>query len=184
MCVTIRTDGKVWWLCFCVQCEFFPRCSMPTLTRGLLVLGSTLVITSPLRVVSLCLCLSLFSSSAFFSSLYFPQEELSWFDKLVAKGWGWGVGVGVREGEIYERGCTSAELSLGICFIFYFTVCLALLSERPEWAECIICGSTRLSKAIWAVIWFYARAYSLISYFKLLNYMADFFYFSVCSWFK
>lgn len=46
----------------------------------------------------------------------------------------------MREGEIYEYGYTSAELGLGICFIFYFTVRLALLSEMAEWAECIICG--------------------------------------------
>lgn len=38
----------------------------------------------------------------------------------------------VHEGEIYECGCTSVELSLGICFIFYFTVCLVLLSERQN----------------------------------------------------
>lgn len=69
--------------------SFFPLL-LAEAHRGLLVLGSTLVIASPLRVVSLSPSPISLSPSVFFSTFFAGRAQR--FDKPVAKKKGGGVG--------------------------------------------------------------------------------------------
>lgn len=150
---------------------------MPTLTRGLLVLGSTLVITSSLHVVPLCLCLSLSVLFLCFLVSIFHRKSSSGLTSLWRKGgggsaWGRDLWVWMYLGRIEFR---------YMFHFFYFTVCLALLSERAGWAECVTCVWAKLFELSYGFMHF-LRPYKLPLAYELRH--GWFFWVSRHAWLK